>query len=42
MAFEVVVPIMLTKVGASAFNAIAAVIISSIIYKLIKSVKIII
>ena len=38
MAFEVVVPIVLTKVGASVFNAIAAVVISSIIYKLIKGV----
>ena len=40
MAFEAVVPIVLTKVGASVFNAIAAVIISSIIYNLIKGVKI--
>ena len=40
MQFEAVVPIVLTKVGASVFNAIAAVIISSIIYKLIKNVKI--
>ena len=40
MAFKTVVPIVLTKVGASVFNAIAALIISSIIYKLIKGVKI--
>ena len=40
MAFEAVVPIVLTKVGASVFNAIAAVVISSIIYKLIKGIKI--
>lgn len=39
MAFEVVLPIVLTKVGASVFNAIAAVIISSIVYKIIKNVK---
>ena len=38
MAFEAVVPIVLTKVGASVFNAIAAVIISSIIYKLISRI----
>ena len=40
MAFEAVVPIVLTKVGASVFNAIAAVVISSIIYNLIKGAKI--
>lgn len=39
IAFEVVLPIVLTKVGASVFNAIAAVIISSIVYKIIKNVK---
>lgn len=40
MALEAVVPIVLTKVGASVFNAIVAVVISSIIYNLIKGAKI--
>ena len=39
MAFEAVVPIVLTKVGASVFNAIAAVIISSAVYQVIKKFK---
>ena len=40
MAFEAVLPILLTKVGASVFNAIAAVIISSLAYQVIKRIKI--
>ena len=40
MAFEAVLPIVLTKVGASVFNAIAAVIISTIVYNIIKQTKI--
>ncbi len=39
MPFEAVLPIVLTKVGASVFNAIAAVIISTIIYNIIKNLK---
>ena len=39
MAFEAVLPIVLTKVGASVFNAIAAVIISTIAYNIIKNIK---
>ena len=39
MPFEAVLPIVLTKVGASVFNAIAAVIISTIVYNIIKNVK---
>ena len=39
MAFEAVLPILLTKVGASVFNAIAAVIISSLAYQVIKNIK---
>ena len=40
MALEAVIPLLLTKVGASVFNAIAAVIISSIVYQVIKKLKI--
>jgi uncharacterized membrane protein len=40
MAFEAVLPIVLTKVGASVFNAIAAVVISAIVYNIIKNIKI--
>ena len=40
MPFEAVLPIVLTKVGASVFNAIAAVIISTIAYNIIKNIKI--
>lgn len=40
MAFEAVLPIVLTKVGASVFNAIAAVVISTIVYNIIKNIKI--
>ena len=36
MANEAVIPLLLTKVGASVLNAIVAVIISSIIYQVIK------
>ena len=39
MAFEAVLPIVLTKVGASVFNAIAAVVISTIAYNIIKNIK---
>ena len=39
MPFEAVLPIVLTKVGASVFNAIAAVIISTIVYNIIKNIK---
>ena len=39
MPFEAVLPIVLTKVGASVFNAIAAVIISTIAYNIIKNIK---
>lgn len=39
MPFEAVLPIVLTKVGASVFNAIAAVIISAIVYNIIKNIK---
>ena len=40
MAFEAVLPILLAKVGASVFNAIAAVIISSLAYQVIRKIKI--
>lgn len=36
LALEVVIPILATKVGASILNAVVAIIISSIVYNLIK------
>ncbi|MBR1454213.1 MAG: ECF transporter S component [Lachnospiraceae bacterium] len=41
MAFEAVLPILLTKIGASVFNAVAAVIVSTLIYKILKKTKIV-
>lgn len=40
MAFEAVLPILLTKIGASVINAIAAVIISALVYNVLKKMKI--
>ena len=41
MPFEAVLPILLTKLGASVINAVAAVIVSTIVYNIIKGMKII-
>ena len=39
MAIEAVMPILATKVGASVVNAIAAIVVSSILYNILKDIK---
>ena len=39
MAIEAVMPILATKVGASVVNAIAAILVSSILYNILKDIK---
>lgn len=40
MAIELVIPLLVTKVGVSVGNAIAAIIISTILHKMLKNIKI--
>ena len=39
MALEVVMPLLVTKIGASVVNAIAAIVVSSILYNILKNIK---
>ena len=39
MANEVVIPILATKLGASVINAIAAIVVSTILYNILKNIK---
>ena len=40
MAIEAVIPILMAKIGASVVNALAAIIVSTILYNVLKKVKI--
>ena len=41
MAFEAVLPLLLEKIGASVINAIVAVIISTVVYHILKNAKLV-